>query len=200
MIEFPIIPPMVFSFVQIAYWLALATWFGAVLFVAMAPPIILRTVRENDPMLPHVLSVNLEGQHATLLSQSIVGQLIAPLHRVEVACAAVLLVALIGQWFVLHPRGLEITLPLVRSALLVAATIMLIYDWRVVWPRMWNYRQEYLDHADEPDVANAALDQFDRAQATSLLVLQIILGVLLAMILFSANIQAPSQSFVFTSR
>src|SRR3954454_21167129 len=60
-----------YQIVQIVYWLALATWFGGVLFVAISAPVILRTVRENNPILPHVLSVNLEGQHATLLAGSI---------------------------------------------------------------------------------------------------------------------------------
>ena len=186
---------MLFSLVQILYWLALATWFGAVMFVAMAPPIILRTVRESDPTLPHVLSVNLEGQHSLLLSQSIVGELMAPLHRIELICSGILLLAILGQWLVLHPRGVEITLPLLRTALYVAATVLLIYDWRSVWPRMWKHRQEYLDHADEPDVANPALDQFDRTQSTSLLILQVTLGILLAMILFSANIRPSVIQF-----
>ena len=57
-----------FQLVQIVYWLALATWFGGVLFVAIAAPAVFRTVRENNPVLPHVLSVNLEGQHGTLLA------------------------------------------------------------------------------------------------------------------------------------
>src|SRR4051812_42071382 len=181
---------MVFSIVQILYWLALATWFGAVLFVAMAPPIILRTVRENDPTLPKVLSVNLEGQHSTLLSQSIVGELIAPLHRIELLCAAILLPAIVAHWILIYRYDAsQFTMLLVRSAIYVAATALLIYDWRVVWPVMWRHRQEYLDHADEPDVANPALDQFDRAQSTSLLILQVTLGLLLAIILFSANIR-----------
>ena len=66
-----------FQLVQIVYWLSLATWFGGALFVAMAVPAIFRTVGENNPVLPHVLSVNLEGQHGTLLSGSIVGALYA---------------------------------------------------------------------------------------------------------------------------
>ena len=75
-----------FQLVQIVYWLALATWFGGVLFVAMAVPAIFRTVGENNPVLPHVLSVNLEGQHGTLLSGSIVGSLLARLARVQLIC------------------------------------------------------------------------------------------------------------------
>jgi len=90
-----------FQFVQIAYWLALATWFGAVLFVALAPPVILRTMRDTKPVLPNVLSVNLEGQHGTLLAGTIMGNLIEPLIRLQLVCAGVLLVALAAQWFLI---------------------------------------------------------------------------------------------------
>jgi hypothetical protein len=67
--------------VQILYWLALSTWFGGVLFVALSAPVIFRTVREQNPLLPTVLSVNLEGQHGTLLAGSIVGNLLTMLLR-----------------------------------------------------------------------------------------------------------------------
>src|ERR1041384_5411319 len=95
---------MLFSLVQIFYWLALAIWFGAVLFMAVAPFIILRTVRESNPTLPEVLSVNLGGEHPTLLSQLIIANLMTPQHWIEVGCAGILLLMLIGQWVILHPR------------------------------------------------------------------------------------------------
>jgi hypothetical protein len=82
-------------FVQIVYWLALSTWFGGVLFVALAAPVIFNTVRESNPILPTVLSVNLENQHSTLLAGSIVGNLIERLTRIEYACAAALLLGMV---------------------------------------------------------------------------------------------------------
>src|SRR5215213_4882214 len=94
-----------FQLVQILYWLALSTWFGGVLFVAMAAPVIFRTVRENNPVLPHVLSVNLEGQHGTLLAGSIVGGLLARLVWLQLACGALLLLALIAHLFVADVTG-----------------------------------------------------------------------------------------------
>lgn len=190
-----------FIVVQIAFWMALSTWFGAVLFVVLAPPIILRTVRESNPLLPTVLSVNLEGQHGTLLAGSIIGQLMQPLIRIELVCSGVLLISLIGQWIILQPRGSDLMLPIFRSALYLAATVFLIYNWRVVWPRMWQYREEYLDHADEPELANPALDQFDKYQNESLTILRNILCLLIGIILFSAFITYPhGQTFVFNPR
>jgi hypothetical protein len=186
---------LLFQFVQIAYWLALATWFGAVLFVALAPPVILRTMRDTKPVLPNVLSVNLEGQHGTLLAGTIMGNLIGPLVRLQLVCAGVLLVALAAQWFLIDLSGSNVIPPILRSVLYIAAVVLLLYDWRVVWPKMWKYRQEYIDHADEPDVANPALDQFDRYQAESLRTLMIITCVLLGIILFSAAIQPSAMAF-----
>src|SRR5882724_8894864 len=101
-------PEWSFIVVQIAFWMALSTWFGAVLFVVLAPPIILRTVKENNPLLPTVLSVNLEGQHGTLLAGTIIGELMQPLIRIELICSGVLSLALIAQWLLLHPRGQDL--------------------------------------------------------------------------------------------
>ena len=70
----------------------------------------------------------------------------------------------------------------------LAAVVLFVYDWRVVWPKTWHYRQEYIDHADEPDVANAAKDEFDRYHRESVTLLSVVLFLLLGMILFSANI------------
>jgi hypothetical protein len=174
--------------VQSLYWLSLSTWFGGVLFVAIAAPLIIRTVRESNPILSHVLSVNLEGQHGTLLGGAIVGRIMNVLARIELACAGGLLLAIIGQLTILHPTGAHLVVPLMRIALYLAAVGLLIYDWRVVWPSLWRWRQEYIDHADEPDVANPALDQFNRYQAESSMILIGRVGLLLGVILFSANI------------
>jgi hypothetical protein len=183
--------------IQIIYWLALATWFGGVLFVAVAAPIIFRTVREANPVLPGVLSVNLENQHGTLLAGSIVGNLLSTLLRVELVCAGALLIPLVAHWFLLDLSGPNIIFPIVRCALYLAAVVLVIYDWRSVWPKVWRYRQQYIDHADEPEVANPAKDQFDRYHGESVRILSIVLALLLGIILFSGNIRL-SQAITFT--
>ena len=185
----PAMPSAARDIVQILYWLALSTWFGGVLFVAIAAPLIMKTVRETNPIVPTVLSVNLEGQHGTLLGGAIVGRIMSTLTRIELACAGVLLIAVIAQLILLKPTGAYLIAPLVRLALYIAAVALLVYDWQVVWPRMWRARQEYIDHADEPDVANPALDRLNRYQGESANILFMRVGILLAMILFSANIR-----------
>ena len=182
-------PPHVFEIIQIIYWLALSVWFGGVLFIAVAAPTIMRTVRENNPVLSHVLSVNLEGQHGTLLGGSIVGRIMSVLFPVELACAGAILVTMIAQWALLQPSREYLFGPILRAALYLAAVALLLYHWRVLWPRAWRVRQEYIDHADEPDVANPLLDQLDRLQSESVTVLFFLVTVLLGLIVFSANIR-----------
>jgi hypothetical protein len=184
--------PAVFEFVQIFYWLALSTWFGSVLFVAIAAPIILRSVREANPLLPTVLSVNLEGQHSTLLGGTIVANLLKALTRVELICAAVILVTMAVQ---LGKQWQDWSAAIPRAVMFLIAAMLVVYNWRFVWPQIERHRQEYIDHADEPDVANPARDQFDRYQRESELLLKIVLALLLGVIAFSFNI-SPARVFV----
>jgi hypothetical protein len=178
-----------FPIIQVIYWLSLSTWFGGVLFVAMAAPIIFRTVREYKPMLPMVLSVNLENQHADLLAGTIVGNILAMLSRVQLACAAGVLVGLAGQWWVFAKGSAEPRVMIVlRTCAFLAATVFLIYDWRILGPRIRRYRDEFIEHADEPDIANPAKEQFDRYHRESVNVLSFTLGVLLLLVFLSAGI------------
>jgi hypothetical protein len=183
---------MAFSLLQIIFWIALATWFGGVLFIAIAVPIIFKTVKDNNPILPMVLSVNLEGQHGSLLAGTIVANLISHLKRIELICAAGLLIGLIGQWTLSDIGGDNWILPLLRSGMYVAALGFVLFDWLVVWPKLTLFRDQYIAHADEPDVANPANDEFNRYQRESELLLNIRLALLLALILFSSNIR-PKQ-------
>jgi hypothetical protein len=189
--------PRLFELVQIAYWLALSTWFGSVLFAVLAAPVVLRRVRQSNPILPTVLSVNLEGQHGTLLGGAIIGGMHDLLMRIQLIAAAVLLPALVAQWMLVDLSGLNVILPILRTALYVPAVLLVVYDWRYLWPKVWSYRQQYIDHADEPEVANPALDQFDRYQSESLSVLRNVLFLLLGMVLFSANVRAAVWGGMF---
>jgi hypothetical protein len=179
---------MAFALLQIIYWIALATWFGGVLFIAVAAPIIFRTVKDTNPIIPSVLAVNLEGQHGNLLAGTIVSNLIMILVRIELICAGGILIGLIGQWRLSDIEGQNWILPMLRSAMFIGALGFVLYDWLFVWPRIRQYRDEYIEHADEPEIANPANDEFNRYQRESELLLRIRLGLLLALILFSASI------------
>jgi uncharacterized protein DUF4149 len=180
---------MLFQLVQIVYWLSLSTWFGGVLFIAMAAPVIFRTVRENSPILPTVLSVNLENQHGTLLAGTIVSELLAMLLRVEIICAGGLLISMIVQLAEHYSSNQYVNL--LRGALFVAATVLALYDWLVLGPRIRKSREDFIEHADEPELANPARERFNQYHRESVTVLMILLFVLLGLILFSADMIAP---------
>lgn len=183
----------VFLSVQFVYWLALATWLGSLMFVAITTPIIFRTVRENDPTLPMVLSVNLEGEHSTVLAGSIVANVLQALVRIQLLCAGVLILGMIAQWWALYSTQLA---PLaIRTALLVAASGLLIYDWKVVSPRIFRHRQEYIDNADNPEKADAARQLFNRYQREGITVMMLSLFAIMGLLLFSVGI-STAQSII----
>jgi hypothetical protein len=183
---------MLFQLVQTVYWLALSTWFGGAMFIGVAAGAIHRTVRENKPVLPHVLSVNLEDQHSTLLAGTIVGNLISALTRIEIVCAGVLLVAIAAQWFLIDLADNWVKLSaFVRTALYLAATGVLIYNGWVLWPRIMKARQAFIEDADNPEKANPINEQLERLQRESEMLLMILVFLLLGIILFSGNIYRP---------
>jgi len=187
---------MLFQFVQTVYWLALSVWFGGAMFIGLAVQKIHRTVRENNPILPQVLSVNLEGQHSMLLAGSIIGELISSLARIEIICAAIVLVMMGSQWFLIDladpwTKSSEF----VRCALGLAATGVVIYDGWFLWPRIIKARQTFIDNADDPDKANPVSEQLDRLQRDSEMLLMVQVFLLLGIILFSGNIHPPTFSF-----
>jgi hypothetical protein len=186
---------MSFALVQIIYWISLSTWFGGVLFIAVAAPVIFRTIKDSNPILPSVLSVNLEGQHGSLLAGTIVANLLNQLVRIELLCAGGLLLGLVGQWFVTEVSGSHWLLPLLRSAMFLGAVVIVLYDWRILWPKIDGARTLYVDHADEPEVANPAKEDFDRLHGESVNLLMVRAALLLAIILFSGSI-TPRRAMI----
>lgn len=183
-----------FQLVQVIYWLSLSTWFGAVLFVAIATPVIFKTVLDHKPILPNVLSVNLENQHGTLLAGSIVGDLVSKLARVQLVCAIVLGVGLVAQAYTTQLGDGEGLLRSTRGAytlrilLFVGAVAATLYNWRVVWPKAVAFRETFIDNADDPEIANPAKDDFDRAQGRLVPVLMAVVAMLSGIIVLSVNV------------
>jgi hypothetical protein len=182
---------MVFDLTMMIYWLLLAAWFGLVLFGAMATPSIFRTVQDADPTLPTVLSVNLDGQHGTLLSMTIVLQMLQRLVNVQLVCAIGLALSLGAQWALTSGNGQAVVMTAIRSALFLAAVGLLVYGWRMVWPRLASQRKHYIEHADDPEQADAARDQLVRLQRESDIVQVALAAVLSALVLFSATVSKP---------
>jgi hypothetical protein len=95
---------------------------------------------------------------------------------------------LIAQFFLADLSGANQTAAIIRTALFLAAAGLAFYDAYALWPQVWRHRQEFIDHADEPEVANPAKDRFDAGQRRSLTLLMAVLFLLLGVILFSGNI------------
>jgi hypothetical protein len=168
------------------YWLTLSAWFGAVLISAVVPPVILRVIRQADPTLPRVLSVNLDKQHSTLLAGDVVGEILQTLFRLEWICAIGFFLPLVGRWFYADRTGANLVFPLMVSALYLLAVAFLFYGSRIVWPKVLAHRTKYVENADDPDIANAELDHFDRYSGELFSVVRNMLFALLGAILFSA--------------
>ena len=189
------------TFVAIVYWLALAAWVGAALFVIMAAPVIFRVVGEADPTLPTVLSVNLEGQHSTLLAARVVANLLAALARIEFWAGMVIALCLAAEWVsLLSNSGGGIGMLALRSGLFLVAIAFGLYGSRVIRPRAEVVRQEYVDNADEPEIANPALERFDALHRESVTFLLLTLVCLVGLVAFSAAdlAEGPRQTISFS--
>src|SRR5258705_1839805 len=177
---------ILFMLVQTVYWIALSVWFGGLLFMSIIWPIIYRTIGEADPTLPTVLSVNLEKSHGSLLAGNIVANILRLFSAIQLGCAAAILVMLLAQWGVMDLSQRNKLHAIIRAVVFLLACVVVIYDRYVVWSKLMQHRLTYIDHADEPDIANPARDQFDKYQGEEmrLLFFQIIL--LSLMMIFSA--------------
>ncbi|HEY1686409.1 MAG TPA: hypothetical protein VGG19_16715 [Tepidisphaeraceae bacterium] len=185
---------MAFQIIQIIYWLTLSTWFGGVLFFFILAPVIFKTIREANPVLPGVLSVNLESAHANLLAESILGNALALLGYVQIGAGIVLILIGIAQFFVIDLSDRNLLGAILRISLIVAATAIAAVDRFIFRPRLFRFRNEYVEHADDPDLAKTARENFDREYNRSEMTLRIIWVILLAVVLYSANIFPASVS------
>jgi len=177
---------ILFMLVQTVYWIALSVWFGGLLFVSIIWPIIYRTIAEADPTLPTVLSVNLEKSHGSLLAGNIVANILRLFSTIQLGAAGAVLLTLLAQWGVMDLSQRNKLHAIIRAVMFIGATAIALYERYAIWPKLMQHRQEFLDHADEPDIANPARDQFDKYQHEEmrLLFFQIIL--LSLMMIFSA--------------
>lgn len=179
---------LAFQLVQTVYWIGLASWFGGAVFIAITAPLIFRTIREHDPTLPTVLSVNLDSQHSTLLGSTIVGRMMQTLNRAAIFFAVAIVLGLIGQAMILRPFGATLVQLVIRASLFAFAAGTLFYDWKWLSPRLFAQREYFIENADNPDIANPAKEQFERLSRESVNVLFLQTLLLLGLILFSANV------------
>src|SRR2546430_16691512 len=119
---------ILFMLVQTVYWIALAVWFGGLMFISIIWPIIYRTIGEADPTLPTVLSVNLEKSHGSLLAGNIVANILRLFSTIQLGCAGALLLTLPGQWGVIDLSQRNILHASIPSLLFIPAAPIAVYD------------------------------------------------------------------------
>ncbi|GIW75744.1 MAG: hypothetical protein KatS3mg104_0807 [Phycisphaerae bacterium] len=68
----------------------------------------------------------------------------------------------------------------------------MIYGRWVVWPKVLKHRTNYLEQADNPDIANAELDLFDRYSGQLYSVVRNLLFATIGMLIFSAALRPAS--------
>jgi hypothetical protein len=180
---------MAFQLIQTLYWLSLTLWLGGTLFIVLCWPIILNVLREEDPTLPRVLSVNVDHDHAALLAGTLVGALVKNFGRIQLACSGIVLATLAAQWFVVVLDSYGMLAGIARGALYFGALGLLLTDRFSVWPRVWAAREAFIEHADDPEIANPIRERFNQNQLTSIRLMLLQLTLLSLMIVFSVMIR-----------
>jgi hypothetical protein len=182
--------------IQTLYWAGLSAWFGGALFLLLAMPVLVRTHREHDPTLPRVLSVNLDRQHADLLSLSLFERIAPLLWSIAAVASMLIALGLVAQIVQTALTGSALIFWIVRSVLFGVAVIAAAYDRFHLARVAARAFQLYINHADDPEQAIGHRDSLNRTHQTrvALLFLQTVL--LLGVILFGPTGNAGTR-FVF---
>jgi hypothetical protein len=178
---------VIHQLVQTFYWAGLSTWFGAALFLMLATPIILRVLREEDPTLPRVLSVNLDSQHATLLALNLIGHLMQALTRVGLICAGAVLLGLISQALATTGSGAQVIRLIARTMLFLVGTGIALFEWLSLSRRVNHVRDQYIEYADDTDRAMKHRAVFERLHRQRMNLLFVLAASLLGLIFFSSS-------------
>jgi hypothetical protein len=159
--------------------------------------VVFRVLRERKPVLPDVLAVNLEDQHATLLGSDVMGALLRRLGGIQVVCAVVVIVGTGLQFAVANVSGQNLAAGVVRVGLAALAAVVLGYDRWVLSPRLEKARETYIANADSPELANPARDAFDRDQQKLLTLVMVMAALLAGLVLFSAAVTPKAAVSAF---
>lgn len=187
---------MIYQLIQILYWLFLSIWVGSTVYVAYAVPVVFRVVRRREVRLPDVTAEALRDEHETLLAGDIVAGLLGRLGQIQIICICAMLPLLaVGTLFVQDwLDGLTLA---AKAALYLTASWLIFSDWRKRLPITLNARQRYIDHADEPAIAEQAKAEYERLHRAGSRVYQAVVFLLLGLLLVSAN-PSPRTSWVST--
>ena len=155
---------MAYRLVQAFYWLCLGTWFGAIVMLIVAAPIVFATARGLEPTLHQPPYDQFPAQAADVLAGGTVGGMLVGLGVIQTVCAAGVLVCLGLQCMVWPARiagGVRSPLNLLRIGLLLGPMLLLAVDRLVITPQLGQYQQaSYTTGLAETERAEAR-KQFD---------------------------------------
>lgn len=148
------------------YYLALGTWLGAIVMLAISAAATFQTVRAFEPSL-HVAPWD-QPEHAShapsVLAGAIVGSSLNGLKVVQVICALIVVVALIAQ-HTLFRQYLACTVTSVRNLvrLLLVAGPVAILLLNIFWitPQILEHRDRMWDMSQPAEVREQAKEDFD---------------------------------------
>lgn len=177
---------MIYQVVQILYWLVLSIWVGSAIFLVLAAPVVFRVVRHHNVRLPDISAAALRDDHPTLLAGDIVAALLGRLAQVQLVCLCAMLPLLIVSALFSSGTLQWVTLA-EKSALYLLTAGLVLYDRQKRFPATLKARQQYIEHADEPEVAQPAKANFDVLHHAGTRAYQMIVFLLLLLVLVSAN-------------
>ncbi|HQY88502.1 MAG TPA: hypothetical protein PK402_07575 [Tepidisphaeraceae bacterium] len=176
-----------FQLLQTIYWIGLSSWFGSAVFLLLIVGTIFAVMRDQDPTLPKVLSVNIDGDHGVLLSIHLFTKLARVMTTFGFACAGAVLIGLAGQFVFGERAGPRFIDLIVRVGLMIASLGVMIYDRFVVTPKLASAIASYIDQADDPEATRENRERVIRAYHEAIAVLGGLACALGGLILFSAN-------------
>lgn len=166
----------------------MAGWFGSALFLILAHRTVFAVMRDQDPTLPKVLSVNIDGDHGVLLSIHLFTKLSRLMTALGIVCATMVACGLAGQIAFGERVGPRFIEWIVRTGLFLASVGVVIYDRLAVTPKLSSAIASYIDQADDPEATRENREKVIRNYHEATAVLGALACTLGGLILFSANI------------
>ena len=185
---------MIYQVVQILYSLVLSICLGSAIFLVLAAPVVFRVVRQRKVRLPEISAAALRDEHQTLLAGDIVAALLGRLGQVQIVCLCAMLPLLIVSTLFASGTLQWVTLG-EKAALYILTVSLVLYDRWKRFPITLKARQQYIEHADEPELAQQAKAEFEASHHAGERAYQMIVFLLLLLVLVSANPE-PRHSWI----
>lgn len=145
-------------------------------------------MRDQDPTLPKVLSVNIDGDHGALLSIHLFTKLSRLMTALGIVCATMVAFGLAGQIAFGERVGPRFIEWIVRTGLFLASVGVVVYDRLAVTPKLSSAIASYIDQADDPEATRENREKVIRNYHEATAVLGALTCTLGGIILFSSNI------------